>query len=465
VRGWPGWVWYAVLPLSVWLLWWLAFFPGVIEYDALDQWRQIAEGRYDDWHPAFHTWIIWLLTRPGGSFGSMSLVQVLVGAGLAARLLALARRLGSPPSLVWTADAWLALSPVFALNLLAVWKDTAFGLDLVWMTILLLRVVETGDVSGALGIQLGVSLALAWLIRHNGPAVALPVVGALAWYFRPRLPRGLAATVAVLIGIVVLVHGPFYREAGVRPPGPVLPQESLILEISALVHAGTPLTDDEAALLRQFLPLETWRSAYVCDRAARPLMRAGFRGTALAEHPFALLPIGLRLAARNPSALVRHWACATRFLWYPSSTLYIGYFADGITVLPNAQGVTAASLLPSARRWLAAIVTHTLDAATAWRTLVWQPAIPLYILVATLAVATWRARGAAPLIVWLPALCNTLVWLVLTHGSQLRFQWPVVLLAPLAVPLAGVSWRRRVGSRASMPSAASASAVGLAHSA
>jgi hypothetical protein len=437
------WVWvrYGAFPLAVWLLYWLAFFPGMVEYDGLDQWRQIVEGRYNDWHPAFHTWIMWLLTRPGRSFGSMTLIQLLVAAGLAGALLARARRLGAPAWLIWAAAAWLALSPVFALNLIAVWKDTAFALVLLWMTLLLLRVVEDRALTASLAIQLGTSCALASLIRHNGAAVAIPVVATLAWHFRARARRALALMLIVWLGAVILVRGPLYRAGRVAPGSPILSEESLILEVAALVSAGTPLTEDEKAFLGRFLALDAWRSAYVCDRAARPLLRAGFRRALLVQHPFILVPIGLRLAARNPSALVRHWTCATRFLWSPSSTLYIGYIEDGTTVLPNAQGVTARSLLPGVGRRLAAVVARTFDTDSAWRALVWQPAVPLYLLIASLAVAVWRAGGGRPVLVWLPGLCNTIVWVVFTHGAQLRFQWPVVLLAPFTPALATIDWQ------------------------
>src|SRR2546428_11797105 len=87
----PGpapWVWvrYAALPLAAWSVYWLAFFPGVIAHDSLVQWKEILDGRYDDWHPAFHTWTLWLLTRPwrapGAPSPSPGLVPRLPGRGL-----------------------------------------------------------------------------------------------------------------------------------------------------------------------------------------------------------------------------------------------------------------------------------------------------------------------------------------------------------------------------------------------
>src|SRR5438128_865374 len=177
-----GWTWacYAALPLAAWSVYWLAFFPGVIAHDSLVQWKEILDGRYDDWHPAFHTWTFWLLTRPWRSLGAVSLSQVLITGLLVGHFLATARRLGAPAWAPWSVAVWLALSPVFGMNVIAVWKDTAFGLALLWTTGLLLRSRARGVLTAGDGAWLGVALALMWLFRHNGPAPALPTLAPVA---------------------------------------------------------------------------------------------------------------------------------------------------------------------------------------------------------------------------------------------------------------------------------------------
>ena len=71
---------YAAAPLVVWTVYWLAFFPGLVSMDSVNQWGQIVTGKYDDWHPVAHTWLVWLLTRPGHSLGTVSFLQVVLTA-------------------------------------------------------------------------------------------------------------------------------------------------------------------------------------------------------------------------------------------------------------------------------------------------------------------------------------------------------------------------------------------------
>jgi hypothetical protein len=111
-----------------------------------------------------------------------------------------------------------------------------------------------------------------------------------------------------------------------------------------------------------------------------------------------------------------------------------------VAVLPNPFGIETAPVVPGLFARLRPLLGATLDDRVA-RILVWSPALPLWALLAALAVACGRARGAAPLVLWMPALANTACWLVLAGHNYLRYQWPVVLVAPLLVCCAFVRWR------------------------
>ncbi len=443
---------YAAAPLSVWIIYWLAFYPGCVAHDSLVQWQEILDGRYDDWHPAFHTWTLWLVTRPWRSLAAVSLAQVLITALLVGRFLVRVRQLGAPAWAVWSVVAWLSLSPVFGMNVIAVWKDTAFGIAVLFASGVLLAVLGRGTVTVPDGGRLGLALALVWLYRHNGPAVVLPTFAAVAlWCRRVDRPGLLAAglTCAALVGFV---KGPLYHVVHVAPASPKLAQQNLIHQVGAFLSEDTPLTENEEAVLSQILPLPVWRSAYVCHSGNQILFKSGLRTGLLGREPLALAAIWVRLVARNPRALLHHWLCVTRFIWSPHSRLHVGLLSEqGDTVDANELGVRSASKLPSAQRFLAGLVGTTSDPRSAARVPLWQPAVPLYLLVGSLAVAVWRARSAAPLLVWLPALSNTVVWLALAFSPSLRFQWPVILLGPLLACLATADWRRICGRALDRP--------------
>jgi hypothetical protein len=430
------WIRYSIPLVAVWLIYWLAFLPGLISADSVNQWGQIVSGRYDDWHPVSHTWVLWLLSRPGHSLGAVSFVQVILAALLFGLVLAAVRRLGTPGWLVWAVMAWLALSPVYGVGVIALWKDNAFGLTVLWTALLLLQAVARGRITGGWSVALGIALALLSLFRHNGHLIAIPTLGVAAWYFwsggRAMMLR--AAAIGVLL--VMLVIG-VTRAAHVPHAPAVLKQQMVIHQIAALVAAGTPLSAHSREVLERLAPLSTWASAYRCEAIGEILYWPGLREHLDLDRE-QLVPVWAALAARNPWALARHWACVTRYIWSPRSELIVGpLLSHGEFVAANTSGLATASRLPWVQERIARLVAATLHPQSVARFLVWQPAFPLYVLLGSLGLALQRTRSAAPLVILAPALFNTLIWLAVASGPHFRFQWPVFLLAPVGLCLGG----------------------------
>jgi hypothetical protein len=82
------WLLFALPLFLVCFFYLLIYWPGLMSPDSLDQWNQLSTGIFNDWHPAFHTFFEWALTRLWGSPASIALFQIfamgsLVGWGLA----------------------------------------------------------------------------------------------------------------------------------------------------------------------------------------------------------------------------------------------------------------------------------------------------------------------------------------------------------------------------------------------
>jgi hypothetical protein len=440
-RGSPAsrcaWAWYAAPLAAGWLLWWVAFFPGVVSNDPLYQWQQIVRGRYDQIHPVFHTWLLWLLTRVGHSFGTVSLVQVVLTAVLLGRGFAEARRLGAPAWLTWGIVAWLAISPAYGRNVIAVWKDNAFGLAVLAVALLLLRAREDGILSPGRASWLGGTLALVCLLRLNGAAVALPVLALVAWWFWGSARREVLRAGATCVGLVVLADVVAHATHVHRtPPGVV--QQALIQPVAALVKAGTPMPPSDRRALEEMAPLAAWGSD-TCERIEQTLVYSRELNQTLWRDPRRLLRIGGRLAITNPRGVVAYFRCATRYLWAPESTLNLGnplpLIEKGQAVNDNAFGLRTTPLLPRVNTSLTRYVVATLRPGSVSRFVVWQPAFPLYLALAVLPVALWRGVGSTVLTVLAPPLVNTAQWLFLSIGPYLRYHWPLFLVVPLAVCL------------------------------
>jgi len=179
----------------------VAGWPGLAEYDAVEQFRQVLSGRYDDWHPPVMARLWSLLHVLGGGAGPMMVLQIALywlGLGLLAAGLA---RTGRPRAAASVLG--IGVLPGFAVWQWAVLKDVqmvaamlaAVGIVGWWR----LRGVSLPRAAAATAVLL---LGYATLVRANALFATVP----LAVMLLPRggWPTRLTLALAGIAGLVVL---------------------------------------------------------------------------------------------------------------------------------------------------------------------------------------------------------------------------------------------------------------------
>jgi hypothetical protein len=162
--------------------------------------------------------------------------------------------------------------------------------------------------------------------------------------------------------------------------------------------------------------------------------------TVLEAEPERVPRIWARLVAEQPAVAFGHWRCASRWVWHPRTPIYIGPLTqDGEVVDPNAFGTATTPQLPALHATLTRVLLASFRDGSWWRVVVWQPAFALYVLLLALVVLAARSRSFLPVLPFLPALGNTLGWLLTPFSPDARYQWPVEVLAPFAVCLAAAA--------------------------
>lgn len=199
-----------LLPVALGLVLWRVFFPAIMNYDAIVQFRQAWEGRYTDWHPPLMALVLHLFLKAGRNVGALVLVQCLAGLfGVLALARAWLRAFFGPAPPAPRADAiallvllglLLPLTPL-ALYLVTFWKDSWSAVILVWMCAVACRLV-TEPAAGRgerlpwawVAALLALSTALS-LVRHNAIFI-LPCAGLVLWMAARRTARGVALALA-----------------------------------------------------------------------------------------------------------------------------------------------------------------------------------------------------------------------------------------------------------------------------
>lgn len=157
--------------LLFWFLYLLAFWPGIMTNDSIDQWTQITTGRYVDIHPVFHTLFLWLLTRIYFSPATIAIVQILMLSSLSGGILYYFERLGSSKIVLWGISFLMAVSPVNSDMVITLWKDIPYSTTLLGLTFIFMIIVYSNGkwlYQNKNLLLLGTTALLIFLFRHNG---------------------------------------------------------------------------------------------------------------------------------------------------------------------------------------------------------------------------------------------------------------------------------------------------------
>lgn len=258
--------WY-LIPLAVFLVYFIACFPGGWSDDSFNQYTQAVQNQYSDWHPVLHTLLAFKLplTLTGGWVGSVVLLQILCfcGAiGYACRTIH--KYFGTLRAAL--AMGWILLNPLVMMTSMHPWKDVGFAIcALLLVTFALQTVVSKGQwlQSPWKLACFGVAAVLASIFRHNGILFTVPVILAMLFF----LSRKRALTLC--LGIVVLfaaVKGPVYWMLDAeKPQQRQVETLGLPMTVIGSVASRNPEALDEET--REFVykvaPKEVWEEVYI----------------------------------------------------------------------------------------------------------------------------------------------------------------------------------------------------------
>ena len=432
------WLVFATPCAVVWTIYLLAFWPGVMNPDAIGQWGQMLSGRLNDWHPAFHTLTNWLITRLWLSPAAVALVQIVAASALIGWGLALMLEAGVSRGAAWLACAVIAALPANGYLVIAVSKDIPYTLSLLALTLLFLRTTLTRGYSlqrpGA-WLWLGVTAALVVLYRHNGGPALLALPGLALAYCRSW--RRVAAALVLALVLVAGIRGPLYRALGIHGPAIWLALP-FIHQVAAHVRAGT-VPPEQIEYLGRIRRLDDgwgYRWATIDPTLFSPGAR--FDWQVIIENPRRFLDAWWAMTRRNPGVTLRHLRRSSSLVWRvrqkgPGFRPYYLKVGDGVvtTIAANDLGLERRSKLPSVMELLLVGLARSQDAS--W--LLLRPALPLYLGLAGLAALALRRREWPVLLTALPVVLHSLALMSTTLGQELRFQYPAYLTGWLLAAL------------------------------
>jgi hypothetical protein len=423
---------YAGPCLLVWGVYFLAFYPGMMSRDSLDQWREVQTFHFDDWHPAFDSFAYWVLTRIWFSPAIICITQMLVLASVFAYGMVKLEKRGLPKWGLVGLTLFFSLFPVNGFYVNTLFKDVPFAIAVLLLGLFTEEIVASRGVwlaTARHAVALAVVLALVWLIRHNGLLTSLVTLGSLAIVYT-QYRRQLALITLGCGALVFLVKGPLY--SAIHVDGRPYALDILMAhQMSAVLHAGTQPTVQEKEVLEHVLPLAQWKEYYNPFQSDSLVFSKGFNYTYLGTEAGrrAYIATWASLVPRNLPALLVHQSKVSELAWrldhHPDSYTY----AVHPLLDANDQGLEAKSMLPPAQKLLLRVYWffHTTGLR---RAIIYRPALYIYLSLLCVGLSCWLLRDRSYLLVLVPLLTIVGGIMLTVPAQHVRYLYPCFLLAP-----------------------------------
>jgi hypothetical protein len=445
---------FVIIPLTVGLVYWLAFYPGVMSYDSVNQWDQLTTFKITNLHPAFHTILMWMLTRLWYSPAIISLFQVLSASLVIGYGLISIRKVCQAPGYLLILLAFLfSIYPLVGVMDVTLWKDVLYSFAILLLTIFIFNLVSSDGewiLHPSHFILMGCILPIIWLTRFNGfPVVVFSLIGTML-VFKKYFKHFVYSTL-IAAAIILFVLGPLYTLFKVNRAIKYNYGIALIHPVAAYVNSRTDLdflTNYQKQYLNSIYPLNAnWR--YSCyDATVFYFENTNFYP--VINDPWTILKIFTRLTIHDPKIMLDHYLCLSSFVWQPNqppnvyleTILFDNYDLDQNPSWQNyTNDVSQKSILPQVRGLIKRIVEAE------WHRdiykLVWRPAVYTYLFLTSLVIFVLRTDRRKWLLLSIPLVAQSIVMMFTAQVQALRYQYPVYLIAILfTVPLLYMAWKK-----------------------
>jgi hypothetical protein len=398
------------------LCWWAALYPGLFSPDSLDYIYQATTDHWNTNHSLTYTALVWVSLQLSGSIAPLTLLQTVVMAAALGYAATALRRLGVPGVMLAAAAVAVVALPPVGTFVVCLWKDVPFIATQVFLLGTLTQLVTERRADGQLShgpklIFIGaVEMLLACLFRQNGIVVVAIVVALCALLLREVRFRiilaGIAAVAATLLTNLVLVAAlPIRSGVSEVAAGTTFSQTDIALAYRQHPEAFTAA---DTTVMAKAAPLEHWRTAGNCLNGD-PLVHSPAYDRAVAmAHQGELIAVWWRVLRRMPGNVIETRICRGSLAWRPTSTGGLsrnptpwspGVYLARDTLLPHSKFRNALypdPLSHRANRLASKLVGETNRPEFEW--LLWRGATWSYVAYFAVAVAAWRLRRRAVLV-------------------------------------------------------------------
>lgn len=414
----------------------LAFWPGMLTNDSVNQWAEVVSGNFTDLNPILHTLLISALVKIVYSPAIVAAFQIIVFYLVLVYGFGRLRRRGISTPVLIALSLVFAFWPFNALMVNILWKDILYGLSLLLLFILL---VEAALSNGKLFadkknlLLLGISAFLVATIRHNGSPVAFISLAVLPLVYKPYR-KGLLYTLFGLLLAWALVKGPLKSSISTTENDVNALNLTLLHHISAHLDAGDNFAPEQMQYLDDLLPISKWE--YDCCYMGNIYTHPDFDSSLFMRNSSYNLQMAFTLFLQDPLIDIKDQLCASEMDWrfLNNQCVFKSLHPFDIKageiqswIADNDFGLAENSLLPQIIPFYYTILDKV-GVFSGVSTPLLRPAFYLFAALLILIGTGVRLRNMKVLVAALPVILQTGILALVNFAPAFRYQYAVCLI-------------------------------------
>lgn len=413
-----------------------ACYPGGVNYDVSNQWRQVHSGEFNNWHPLMHTLLIWMITRLADSYPFVLLVQIAAFSAALAYLTAVLHKRGVPAWLALGCEGLVTLTPLVRNTLMYAGKDNAMAIGVLLLTTWTVEILYSNGEwlkKTPHWLLFGGMLAIKTLLRHNAMLWTYVLIACIFFCFKAcRKHAALAA--AVMAALLVLIQGPLFGALNVVYPDNFV-DESMGIPMTILgdvkVTEPDKLDEETTAFLATLATDEEWQSIYRLHNYNS--IKFTFDREYVARKPLGeLLGMTARTALAAPRTAFEAFNGLTDLVWDVTGK------GEGTLTVRNSGDIPEVNFKSAKLNALGGEFVRVFDGLTELPIVRWLTQNVGVQMLLLLLVTLWalRRHGVKVLMLALPTLIYNLGTMMLLASNDARFfQFTMTISIPCMLVL------------------------------
>lgn len=334
----------------IWIIYYLAFFPGILTPDSIDQMTQIINGlkELSNHHPVFHTFYMFVPFKIGELlFGSVnagvaciSLIQIVILASVFSYMIMYLYKEKCNKYILLIILIFYAFSSIFGFYSITLWKDVLFGAIILLFTIVIYKIIKKeNQLTKKNYIELFIISLLCMLIRNNGLYIIIFITPVIFFSLKNKkicLPLFLS------IILYLIISGPIFNVLNI---GKSSSKEYIAIplqQIGRMAYKNANFTKEEKEYLKTIISVKDLRENYEPMNVDSIKFNKKFNIQGFDKDKLKFINIWSRLVIKHPTIAIESYLVSTLGYWYPN----VNFWSIGTGVYENNIGIEYKEILP-----------------------------------------------------------------------------------------------------------------------